>query len=124
MARDASPVLPEGAAVLPEGAPVLPEGARVVSHGAVEIYLSGDIDVSNASVVLDQVHEALASEPECVILDASGVTFMSSSGVSALLASDRWCKAANVPLVLRAPSRQVLRLLQLTATTPLFDIRS
>jgi anti-sigma B factor antagonist len=102
MARDASPVIP---------------------RGAVEIFLSGDIDVSNASLVLDQVRQALASEPDSVILDASGVTFMSSSGVSALLASDRWCKDAKVPLVLRAPSRQVLRLLQLTATMSLFDVR-
>jgi anti-sigma B factor antagonist len=103
--------------------PLSPQGPIASPPGAVEIFLSGDIDVSNASLVLDQVRQALATEPDAVILDASGVTFMSSSGVSALLASDRWCKDAAVPLVLRAPSRQVIRLLQLTATMALFDVR-
>ncbi len=71
--------------------------------------LIGEIDMSNA----DRVREFLmarAAEDEPAELDLSGITFLDSSGINALVAGSKlFAEAGPVQLVnLSAPARRVL----------------
>lgn len=46
------------------------------------VYLSGELDHHNAAVIRYEADEAIqSSQPPCVRIDFSGVTFMDSSGI-------------------------------------------
>ena len=52
------------------------------SAARMTVYLSGEIDHHNAAVIRYETDEAIqASQPKCVKIDFSGVSFMDSSGI-------------------------------------------
>ena len=71
------------------------------------VILEGDIDMAVADDVRDAIEEAARSGAR--VVDLSGVTFMDSSGLRALLLTGK-AMNGNGPLVLRDASRQVRRL--------------
>ena len=82
----------------------------------------GEIDPTNADDIANRVSDALGGGPTLVIMDLSDVTFMDSTGLSALLRARAICQAGNVEMMLRDPTRQVLKILELTSTHHLFEI--
>ena len=86
---------------------------------------SGDVDFSVADH-LRAVALGLLASTECrrLCLDLSSVSFLDSTGISALVAIRNAAQASTHTLLLRNPSKPVARLLDLTGLAPVFDIES
>lgn len=83
----------------------------------VRIVATGDLDLDGGDRLEAMVAQAVG-EGEDVALDLSGVDFMDSSGLGALIA------AAQGPhrLILEDASAEVLRVLELTGTTEVVEL--
>lgn len=90
-------------------------------NGAVVMRLSGEIDISSANLMTEQF-ESLAGRGKTVILDATRVTFMDSTGLHALVEGKRALHEAGTRIFL-VPSNQVRRVLELVFPDPLFAAR-
>jgi anti-anti-sigma factor len=86
----------------------------------ITLVVEGDIDLAVADDLCDAgCNVLLASPTDTLYLDLSGVTFMDSSALNALITIRN---AASSPVVLVSPSTTVVRLLQLTALDQAFAI--
>lgn len=89
--------------------------------GAVTLVIAGEIDQGNVAVLRAAVDEALATGPGRLRLDLSGVTFLDSMGVAALVAANKAGRAAGTPVEITAMHPAVESVLQVAALLPLFD---
>jgi anti-anti-sigma factor len=92
---------------LTPGSPV--RVAAVVVRGHLRVVLQGDVDVA-AGPALAALHEVVASHGLPVVVDASRVTFLDCSGLSAVLELGRGAPSIS----LRGTSPAVDLLLRLT----------
>jgi anti-anti-sigma factor len=87
--------------------------------------LAGDWDAASAAALEDRLADVIAQTP-CVI-DLTGATFIDSSIVGVLLASNRRSHLAGRPFALAlhpdpaSPVRRVLGILQMAVVMPCFD---
>jgi anti-anti-sigma factor len=89
-------------------------------NGTPVVYLSGELDLTNAGQFSTAIDAALGSHPGRLILDASGLTFMDSSGIVLLVSASQ-----RVPEVqVRDPSPIVRRLIELTGLSEVLRITS
>jgi anti-anti-sigma factor len=87
----------------------------------VEISPCGEVDVDTAHEVKDAVSAVLArSRPVRIELDMSGVTFLDSVGISAMVAAFQLASVSGVKLAVTRPSRFVHRQLWITGLLGLF----
>jgi anti-anti-sigma factor len=92
------------------------EGAEVsVEHwhedpGTLVVRITGEVDMSNASNVQEQVGEAMSADLERLTFDLGGLEFIDSSGLAVLLAAAQ--TVASVQL--RNPSPIVRRVIEVT----------
>lgn len=87
-----------------------------------EFSLSGRLDAVSTTDALRPVHAAIATGARQVLLEMSGVTFMSSSGLRALLLLRRDLLARGGELRLCAMKPQVYEVFVLTGFTQVFAI--
>jgi anti-sigma B factor antagonist len=80
-------------------------------HNAIVLMVVGEIDAATAPLLHEACLEA-ESMSDRLVLDAAGVTFMDSSALHVLVKAQQRLGTTNV--VVRNPSDQVRRLLQLT----------
>jgi anti-anti-sigma factor len=78
------------------------------------VTLPGEIDVTNAHSVGDELQAAFGPDVTVVIADMTGTAFLDSSGVRYLLLASEHAANANAELRLVTESAAVLRVLQLT----------
>lgn len=97
-----------------------PMDATVAATGN-DIRVSGEIDAHSVSVV--DAALADADPTTTIVLDLSGVTFIDSSGLRALVAAHKRAQAGGGELVVAGPSEPVLRLLGLTGLDQVLAIR-
>ncbi|HWX97295.1 MAG TPA: STAS domain-containing protein [Solirubrobacteraceae bacterium] len=91
---------------------------RVDTMGTPLITLSGELDSSNVESLESTIASITADRPERLIFDLSGLRFMDSAGISALIGA-----AAKVQAVqLRAPSPAVRRVIELTGLSDVLPI--
>jgi stage II sporulation protein AA (anti-sigma F factor antagonist) len=84
--------------------------------------LSGELDIYRAQAV----REALESELHgTLVLDMAGVTFIDESGLALLISTVKRLHRQGGSLVLRNPSDQIMRVLEMTglAKLPGLDLR-
>ncbi|HTX26725.1 MAG TPA: STAS domain-containing protein [Streptosporangiaceae bacterium] len=86
--------------------------------GITVIVLAGDLDMTNVKHVSAVVDAALDGRPRTLILDASGLTYMDSSGVALMAQTTRLFQAVQV----RNPTPIVRRLLELTGLSQILQI--
>jgi len=95
-----------------------PEICSIEAHPrAPGLVLRGELDLSNVDEVteaLDRVSEVGAS----TLLDMSGVSFLDSSGLRALVQH----RTKGYDVTIENPSPQVARLLEVSATAEIFTI--
>jgi anti-sigma B factor antagonist len=89
---------------------------------AVIVRLVGEIDISSAHLLTNQVAIMAKEGRSAVILDASEVNFMDSTGVHALVEGKR-ALHDNGTRIFLVPSHQVRRVLELVFPDPLFASR-
>lgn len=87
-------------------------------RGRSTIAVVGNVDVHNVDALTASTAELGAHG----WIDLSGCTFMDSSGVAWLLAAKKSADARNGSITLVAPSRSVVRLLEMCGLTDVFDI--
>jgi anti-sigma B factor antagonist len=76
------------------------------------IRITGEIDIASREALTNAAQQAIAAGASRIILDMSEVTFMDSSGISAVITAQ-----AIAPLTLRNPSDAVQRLIAATGLT-------
>ena len=93
-----------------------------VRRDAVMVRLKGEVDISSAHLLTSQFSTLAASTHSSVILDATEVTFIDSTGLHALVEGKR-ALHDNGSRIFLVPSRQVRRVLELVFPDPLFAFR-
>jgi anti-sigma B factor antagonist len=90
--------------------------------GTAILHLAGEVDISSAHVLTSQFETVARSGLTGLIIDATAVTFMDSTGLHALVDGKRLIHESGTRIVL-VPSRQVRRVLELVFPEPLFAAR-
>ena len=88
--------------------------------------LTGEIDMLAVYDIDERILRAVHDCPddaELIVIDLSEVTFIDSMGLAALLQVKRIAEERNQPTVLRGAPDQVLKLLDITGLTGLFEFR-
>jgi anti-anti-sigma factor len=70
--------------------------------------VSGQIDVATVDALAGKIREAIAEEPETVVVDLSAVAFFGSGGLNTLLEADGRARASGCRLVV-VPGTGVVR---------------
>lgn len=94
------------------------------SHKRVDVFtVSGRIDSGNAGEFDTAVKNALAEGHYNLILDMSGVSYMSSAGLRVMVAALRECKKLpnNGDVRLSNPSERVAEVLELAGLSGMFQ---
>lgn len=93
-----------------------------IRDGSVIVKLKGEVDISSAHLLTSQLSALTADTHSSVVVDASEVTFMDSTGLHALVEGKR-ALHDNGTRIFLVPSRQVRRVLELVFPDPLFAFR-
>lgn len=78
------------------------------------VRLPDEIDLGNASTVLESLFAAISRDGEHLVVDARDVRFIDSSGLNALLRARERADAMDGSFHLVSATRRVTRLLELT----------
>ena len=81
------------------------------------ITLWGELDVASAATLEAEVMVAERNGAVAIMLDLSGLEFVDSAGLHAILACERRCRSRGVALSLLRGPAQVQRLFELTRTS-------
>jgi len=98
------------------------EELRVVvdaSDHCVRVKIGGELDVASSPRLRDVLQAAIGGEDGDVEVDMTMTTFCNSAGLAVLLAAQRQLHLAGRQLRILHASRPVLRLLELSDTSPL-----
>jgi anti-anti-sigma factor len=95
--------------------------APLGDHAAI-LKLEGEIDLSTTHLLSEQLSAVAQSSYTGVVIDATGVSFMDSTGLHALVEGKRLIHEAGKHIYL-VPSSQVRRVLELVFPEPLFADR-
>lgn len=90
-------------------------------QGQLELRLVGELDIGTA----DRLRGALAEvtgRGSTIVLDLSGLDFIDSSGLHELVVALKRERAAGGDIVLRKPSPQTRRVLEIVGLTQLFVV--
>jgi anti-sigma B factor antagonist len=83
-----------------------------IDRGVVA-HLTGDLDLAAAPELADAIRTAREMSEGDIVLDMSGVTFLDSSGLRAIVAAHHDA-ADDSRIVIRRPSDAVTRVLEIT----------
>jgi anti-anti-sigma factor len=81
--------------------------------GKVVVSVAGDVDLVTSQELRQVLEDAVLIDPH-VEVDLTGLTFIDSSGLSALVEGHRAARAAGGVIVLRNPTPMLRRLLDIT----------
>ncbi|GGS98264.1 anti-sigma factor antagonist [Planobispora rosea] len=101
-----------------------PFSVSPVQHGAVTVaHLTGELDPSTVPTLREAVEPLWErADVAAVVLDAAGVTFCDSTGISALIGIRRQSQAAGKRLVLSGVHGTLARFLTITGLRQAFEI--
>jgi anti-sigma B factor antagonist len=91
---------------------------------AVLIVLQGELDLASAPDLERELKAAEGTNPSRVTIDLSGLGFMDSTGLQALLRARERAGSATYELTLRRGPHQVQRVFELTRTIDAFSFES
>lgn len=92
---------------------------RALDSGRRLVTVSGELDITSAGVLSETLERELSGDKQ-VLLDLSGVTFIDSTGLAAIVNAAR---GSNGHLELSAELRsQARRLMELTGVLSLFSV--
>ena len=92
------------------------------SAGGVSVRVLGDVDVHTAARLGEQLGEFMGGNAQRIVVDLSGVPFCDSTGITVLVNAANRLHASGRQLVIRDPSTQVRRVLEVTGLTGVFQI--
>src|SRR5687768_10024340 len=85
--------------------------------------LAGDLDLAHATELVRCIDELtqMTLQPR-IVVDASQVTFIDSTGTQALILANRRCIDAGGSFFIRSPSGPVAQVLQITGLDRVFTV--
>ncbi len=86
----------------------------------IVVALHGELDLTSAPAFERELQEAAGSKPTRIVIDLSGLDFMDSTGLRALLQARERANEDGHQLSLRRGPHQVQRVLELTKTEEVF----
>jgi len=92
--------------------------------GASAIAVEGELDLETAPQFTEEVEVAVWDTVGAFVLDLSGLSFLDSSGLHALLRARAYLAREDRPLVLVCPPGPVRRVLDLTGVLETFNAYS
>ncbi len=100
------------------------EPFRLISRGGViRVTLSGEFGLEITEPLKTRLHEAIQDPTyRFVVVDLADITFMDSSGIGFLVASNTRIHAQGKKMYLFKPSQQIRRILGLVQLESFFDI--
>ncbi len=101
----------------------MPTRLLISESGPNCVALSGEIDAGSAPDLSSRLDGLLAADND-IRVDLADVTFIDSSGLRVLIELQRRASAAERRLLLRAPSKSVTRLLEVTGLAGHFDVET
>ena len=87
----------------------------------IVVSLRGELDLTSAPVFERELRAVEETSPPRVVIDLSGLEFMDSTGLRALLLARDRAQSDGHELALRRGPRQVQRVLELTKTAEAFE---
>jgi anti-sigma B factor antagonist len=84
--------------------------------------LAGELDMHTVPRLRMRLAAALAQGDASVLVDLTGITFMDSTGLAALVSGMRRARRSGGSLVLITPGGPVLRMLRITNLDSMFDV--
>jgi anti-sigma B factor antagonist len=91
------------------------------SEGIAVLTVGGEIDLATAAVLEEAIAEALATEPNALVIELSAVTFMASAGLQILATTqEKVTKSAQFAVVAKGPATS--RPIQLTGLDEIFSL--
>ncbi len=90
----------------------------------VVLSLRGELDLTSVPQFDQELQAAEAANPGRLVIDLSGLDFMDSTGLRALLQARERAKGDRYELALRRGPRQVQRVLELTKTLDVFTFEN
>jgi anti-sigma B factor antagonist len=110
-----------------EGDGIPPPGELIVetamNNAGVVVSLAGEIDLTSVQRLERQLAAAQAGDAHNVVVDLTGVQFIDSTGLRALLSAKRRANDAGRELLLRNPQAQVQRLFEIAGMVELLSLR-
>jgi anti-sigma B factor antagonist len=89
---------------------------------ATVLSVTGDIDISTAPRLLAALAELDAEARETLVLDLTGVSFLDSSALGALVGAQKEIAAAGGRLTVVCCDPKVLRIFSITRLTEVIDV--
>jgi len=100
------------------------ETATRAQDGATIISITGRIDTATAPMLERAINTEIAGGSRRVLLNFSGVSYISSGGLRVLLATAKKLKGAGDRFGICSLSPEVLKILKLAGFTSIFSIHS
>ena len=96
----------------------------IATHdGATVLTVSGEVDLATAPALETAIEGVLATKPGTLIIDLSGVGFLASAGMAALVAAhQRAGEATTIAVVAEGPATS--RQLKMTSLDQVFALHS
>jgi len=85
------------------------------------VWLDGEQDIATAAILADTLARVTSADDADLIVDLSGVTFMSTATIDALIRGRNLLLRQSQTLTLRSPSRCARRLLDLSGLAGLVE---
>ena len=89
--------------------------SRTDDNHVVRLMLSGELDISSASALEQELRVAESRRPPVIVLDLERLEFMGVSGLRAILDAARRARREGRQSVVANPLPHIQRLLELTA---------
>lgn len=86
------------------------------------VTVSGEIDLATQGQLRAQLNELIVAGKVNLVLDLSGVSFVDSTGLGALIGARRRVHAFNGSLALVIPNESVMKVFAITGLVKVFDI--
>jgi anti-sigma B factor antagonist len=86
------------------------------------VVLTGEIDILSAGRLRETLMAVCNSGEPRVVVDMTNVTFMDSTGLSALVSSAKRFRSAGGEVALRSPGPSVRKVMEITGLTRVFAI--
>jgi anti-sigma B factor antagonist len=88
------------------------------SQGVAVVTVMGELDVSNSELLHDTLHNAIDAGNFEVVVNVEQLTFMDSTGLSAIVGAHKRLRATGGVLTVLAPTPFVVRLFQIIDDVP------
>jgi anti-sigma B factor antagonist len=90
--------------------------------GRYEVHLRGELDMSTAPQLRDELLRLAGDEASTVTVDLSGLAFVDSTGLSVLITALKRLRQQGGDMALRSPTPGTRRVLEITGLTEVFAI--